>query len=96
MLKDIKPYFDNTQMQEYYNDKTKKLVSYYITPLPGYKIHHSALDEVVMDEESMMPTGEIKLGYTDTFIVINKNYNFDKNIFNIYVVKGEKNDVLSK
>lgn len=89
MLKDIKPYFDNTQMQEYYNDKTKKLVSYYITPLPGYMLHHSALDEAVMDEGTMFPTGEVTPGYTDTFISVNKNYSFDINIFNIYAVAKE-------
>lgn len=89
MLKDIKPYYENTKMQEYYNDKTNKLVSYYITPLDGYKLHHSALDETIIDEETMMPTGDIKQGFTDSFIAINKNYDFEANIFNIYTVSKE-------
>ena len=90
MLKDMKPIIEHTIMQKYYNDKTNKLISYRITPEPGYKLHHSALDVEVVDDVSYETTGEIELGFTESFIQINKNYDFNINTDDIYTIKKEE------
>lgn len=86
MLKEVEAVVANTTMEAYYNDQTNELVSYKITPKPGYKLHHAALDTEIFDEVTHEATGEIEIGYTDSFITLHKSYDFNKNIFNIYTV----------
>ena len=46
-------------------------------------------DEDVIDEFGN-PTGEIKLGFTNTFVQVHKDYDFDKNELEIYSIqKGD-------
>ena len=80
---DIEPYFDNTTMQAYYNDNDV-LRTFEITACEGYVLHASTLDEQIVDEETLEPTGEIKLGYTKATISVLYNYNFETNPFEIY------------
>ena len=79
---------ENAIITEYYN-KNNELQAYRISPIVGYKLHIKTRDENVMDEFGN-PTGEIKLGFTNTFVQVYKDYDFDKNELEIYSIqKGD-------
>lgn len=60
--------------------------AYRITPDDGYVLHTKFYDVPVIDEETMEETGEIIKGYTDSYIVISSDYNFEANPYDIYAV----------
>lgn len=79
---------ENAIITEYYN-KNNELQAYRISPIAGYKLHTKTRDEDVIDEFGN-PTGEIKLGFTNTFVQVHKDYDFDKNELEIYSIqKGD-------
>lgn len=88
MYKDIEPKIENT-IFEGMIDTNGELMSYRISPAEGYKLHEITLDEEVFDEETLEPTGGIKLGFTKAYTTAGVNYDFDKNERQIYAVKDE-------
>ena len=70
-----------------------EILSYRILPANGYKLHEITLDEKVCDEYGN-ETGEIKLGYTESYVTAGAGYDFEKNDRQIYVeeVKNEYNN----
>lgn len=90
MKKMEKPIIENTEMFECIDEATGKLHHYHIYPAEGYKLHTKSRDEVVYDEETMEETGEIKLGYTKGVVTALANYDFEKNVREIYAVKEEE------
>lgn len=60
---------------------------YRVAPAEGYVLHDKNLDTEVMDEETMMPTGEILLGYRPypLFCGVTPNYDFD----NTKIIDGQ-------
>ena len=61
-------------------------VSYYIEPLEGYKLHAKELDENVFDEELMMETDEIRLGFTTGIKTCLMGYDFEENPREFYTI----------
>ncbi len=90
MLIDIEPIFNNTTTKASYNGE--ELMAYRIYPNEGYLLHTSNYDEPVLDEDGN-ETGEIKIGYTESFISLNKNYDFENNPFDVYVIHESEVDV---
>ena len=86
MYKKIEPLLDNTICET--REKGGKVISYRIRPVEGYKLHEVTLDEIVTDE-SGAETGEVKKGYTTSYITAGANYNFEKNEREIYAVRSE-------
>lgn len=86
MYVNVTPVFENTTMQEFRNDTTNALIAYYIYPCEGYVLHSSSYDDPVIDEETGEETGEVILGYIDSFVMLNRLYNFQANPLNIYAV----------
>lgn len=78
-------FFENTTACGCFNDEGE-LIAYHITPADGYGIHTKFYDTSVVDEETGEETGEVVKGYTDTYIVIRSDYDFDTNPFDIYAV----------
>lgn len=74
-------------------DADGNILSYLISPNEGYKLHEITLDEKVCDEYGN-ETGEIKLGYTESYVTAGAGYDFEKNERQIYVeeVKNEYNN----
>lgn len=87
MLIDIEPLFDNTTAKASYNGDD--LMAYRIYPNEGYLLHTTSYDEPILDDEGN-ETGEVKKGYTEGFISLNKNYDFEGNPFEVYAVSGEE------
>ena len=90
MYKDIETLIENTIMQERVNEKGET-VSYTILPTNGYKLHEKSRDEIVVDEYGN-ETGEIIKGYTSGLVTVLANYDFEKNIREIYAVKINSED----
>lgn len=67
--------------------KNNEVFFYKISPAPGYKLHEITLDEPVFDEETGMPTEEIKPGYTTAYVTTEASYDFITNDREIYAVK---------
>lgn len=86
MLVDVTPVFENTTMKASYNDMTNALIGYYVYPCEGYVLHSTTLDDPVYDEETGEETGEVILGYRDSFVALTRNYNFETNPLEIYAV----------
>lgn len=86
MFKEVESVIANTTMEAYYSDKTNELLSYKITPKAEYKLHHSALDTEIFDEVTHEATGKVEMGYTDSFIILHKSYDFEENPFDIYAI----------
>jgi hypothetical protein len=87
MLIDIEPKFDNTTAKASYNGDD--LMAYRIYPNEGYLLHTTSYDEPILDDEGN-ETGEVKKGYTEGFISLNKNYDFEANPFEVYAIaKGD-------
>ena len=83
MLIDIEPKFDNTTAKASYNGDD--LMAYRIYPEKGYLLHSTFSDEPILDDEGN-ETGEVKKGYTEGFISLNKNYDFEGNPFEVYAI----------
>lgn len=86
MYKETKALLENTVFQVR-EDKNGKPISYRISPAEGYKLHEITLDEPVINKETLEETGEIKLGYTTSYVTAGYNYDFEKNSREIYAVK---------
>lgn len=67
-------------------DADGNILSYRISPNEGYKLHEITLDEEVCDEYGK-ETGEIKLGYTESYVTAGAGYDFEKNERQIYAVE---------
>ena len=90
MYKEIEPIIENTKFEARV-DENENIISYRIFPAEGYKLHETTLDEEVFDEETHEGTGEIKKGYTTSYVTAGINYDFEKNEREIYAVKvGEE------
>ena len=87
MKKMEKPIIENTEMFECIDEATGELQHYHIYPADGYKLHEKSRDEVVIDEDGN-ETGEIKLGFTHGVVTALANYDFEKNVREIYAVKN--------
>lgn len=87
MYKTIEPLIDNTICEA--REKDGKIVSSRIRPAEGYKLHEITLDESVFDEESGIETGEVKKGFTTSYITAGADYDFEKNDREIFAVKTE-------
>jgi hypothetical protein len=85
MYVDVTPVFENTTMQASYNS-SNVLIGYRVSPCEGYVLHSSSFDDPVIDEETGLETGEVILGYIDSFVGLTRNYNFETNPLNIYAV----------
>lgn len=82
MYKRIKSKLKNTIFEVM--EKDGKTISYIIRPCEGYKLHEITLDEPIFDEETMIETGEKKLGFTTAYVTAGANYDFEKNEREIY------------
>lgn len=71
----IETIIPNITMQKGYNENNEHKV-YTITPNEGYVLHDINYDEEVIDPETLMPTGEIKLGHRTTTASCGYNYTF--------------------
>lgn len=89
MLIDIEPLFENTTAKASYSGGI--LMAYRIYPNEGYLLHTTSYDEPILDDEGN-ETGNIKKGYSEGFISINRKYDFNANPFDIYAIA--KSDVL--
>lgn len=89
MYKETESKIENT-LFEARTAENGKILSYRIRPAKGYKLHESTLDESVVDEYGN-ETGEIKLGYTESYVTAGAGYDFEKNDRQIYAeeVKNE-------
>ena len=84
MYKETKPLIENTRFEQRIDDKTGKVLSYRIYPCEGFKLHEITLDEPIFDEVTMEETGEVKKGYTKSFVTADINYDFKENPREIY------------
>lgn len=86
----VTPIYENTTMQEYYND-ANVLRAFRIAPIEGYVLHSTSYDTEVYDEETMEPTGEIIPGFIPypAFIQVGYNYDFVANPKQIYAVPAD-------
>lgn len=90
MYRDIETLIENTIMQERVNENGD-VINYTILPCEGYKLHEKSRDEIVTDEYGN-ETGEIIKGYTSGLVTVLANYDFEKNIREIYAVKEDENE----
>lgn len=81
----VTPYFENTTQEAFY-DNANNLRSYVIEAVDGYVLHDKTCDVEVIDEVTLMPTGEIRLGYASGSISVGYNYDFEVNSREIYAV----------
>jgi len=65
-------------------DADGNIISYRISPNEGYKLHEITLDEHDVE------TGEIKHGFTASYITAGAEYDFEKNERQIYVKEAEE------
>ena len=86
---DLNPSFvENTTMQKVFRDGVHR--TYYITPLEGYFLHDKTMDDEELDPETMMPTGNILLGYRTATASCAANYDFVANPREFYTSLAEK------
>ena len=85
MFKRIKTKIEHAKF-ETYTDENGNVLWYRISPNEGYKLHEITLDENVVDEYGN-ETGEIKQGFTTSYITAGADYDFEKNERQIYVVE---------
>lgn len=76
---------EHTTVKPYYNKKGE-LRAYSIYPDEGYRLHVKSLDEEVIDENTMEPTGEVIKGYRyhGEYTTVGYNYDFQKNPQELY------------
>lgn len=82
MYREIEPLIKNTICEA--REENGKIISYRISPARGYKLHEITLDENVFDEETGDETGEIKKGFTASYVTAGADYDFEKNDREIY------------
>ncbi len=82
MYKKVKAKLENTIFEA--REENGEILSYRIRPAEGYKLHEVTLDEEVYNEESLEPTGKMKLGYTKSYVTAGAGYDFIKNERQIY------------
>lgn len=88
MFNEIEPLIDNTICEA--REEDNKTLSYRIRPAEGYKLHEITLDELLTDENGN-ETGEIKLGFTESYVTTGADYDFAKNKREIYAkFNGDK------
>lgn len=90
MYKEIEAKLENTIFEA--REENREIISYRIRPAEGYKLHEVTLDEEVMNEETLEPTGKIKLGYTKAYVTAGVNYDFEKNDRKIYAKPDTEED----
>lgn len=90
MYKVIDAKLENTIFEA--REENGEILSYRIRPADGYKLHEVTLDEEIMNEETLEPTGRIKLGYTNSYVTVGANYDFDKNDRQIYAKSDTEED----
>lgn len=76
MYKEVEAKLKNTIFEA--REEQGEIISYRIRPVPGYKLHEITLDECVNE------TGEIKPGFTKSYITAGAGYDFEKNERQIY------------
>lgn len=86
MYKRVESLLENTEFEARIN-KDGKVISYRISPKKGYKLHEITLDEMIVDEETLEETGEIKRGYTTSYITAGCKYDFELNPREIYATE---------
>ena len=64
-------------------DETGNMLSYIISPNEGYRLHEITLDEKVCDEHGN-ETGEVKHGFTESYVTAGAGYDFEMNERQIY------------
>ena len=85
MFKRIKTKIEHAKF-ETYTDENGNVLWYRISPNEGYKLHEVTLDEIVLDENGN-ETGEIKQGFTTSYITAEAKYDFENNEREIYAVE---------
>ena len=75
---------ENTTMQKNFRDGVA--TTYYITPNEGYVLHDKRMDDEVIDEITLMPTGEVILGYRTSTASCHASYDFTVNPWEFYAV----------
>lgn len=65
-----------TVEKAFYNDVHR---SYRLRPNEGYVMHDKLCDVTVIDEETLIPTGEILPGYIWSYASVGANYDFVTN-----------------
>lgn len=78
---------ENTIMQKVFVDGVHE--KYTIKPIEGYVLHDKRMDEEVIDPVTMMPTGEVRLGYRTAQASCNASYDFTVNPWEFYAVPRE-------
>ena len=73
----IPPLVENTIMRQRINDATGAPMTYRIKPVDGYILHDNLLDHPEVDEDAMMETGVILLGYSTAEMSAGVNYDWD-------------------
>ena len=91
MYKEIDAILENTIFEARCDDDGT-ILSYLISPSDGYKLHEITLDEDVIDEETFIPTGEKKIGYTTAYVTASSDYDFEINPREIYAAKSEQEE----
>lgn len=86
MFKRIKTKIEHAKF-ETYTDENGNVLWYRISPNEGYKLHEVTLDEEVCDEETLESTGEIRLGFTTSYVTAGAGYDFEMNEREIYAVE---------
>ena len=79
MYKEIEAKLENTIFEA--REENGRILSYRISPAEGYKLHEITLDECVNE------AGEIKLGFTKSYVTAGVGYDFEKNERQIYSVE---------
>ena len=72
-------------------DADGNILSYRISPNEGYKLHEITLDEKALDKYGN-ETGEIKLGFTKSYVTAGAEYDFEKNKREIYVTEVDNDE----
>lgn len=85
MYKRIKTKIEHTTFDARTNSNGD-IISYRISPDEGYRLHEITLDEIVLDDFGN-ETGEVKTGFTTSYITAGVSYDFEKNERQIYVVE---------
>ena len=87
MYKETEPLIENTVCEERLG-KDGKVISYRIKATEGYLLHETTLDEKIIDKNTGLETGEIRKGFTSSYITAGAGYDFVKNTRKIYCVKS--------
>ncbi len=87
MYKNIEPLLENTVCEA--RKIENRVISYRIRPAEGFKLHEITLDEKVVEEENGVETGEIRKGFTKSYITAGADYDFVKNEREIYAIKSD-------